>query len=368
MIAEESDWDDMMVLDMVPMKEEMPLEDRKRNKLCMKLLDTINHSVTTFRPSESLACLKAIKSTETVHRPPPVEIDVVVSGGGLKGYFMAGCGHVLLHELEIQNVKIARVAGASAGAWVGMFLLTNFGTENWIESYYKCQERPEMTMHEAYEDFWPWANSCMPENAWQICSGRLFISITEVSWRGFTNHMISEFTSNRDLFEACLASSTVPFLSTPKILRHYRGMWVLDGGLTNNTPCFPDHVRRQLVFRLTDVFYPGRLLLDPSDRCIEALVVRGAILMSRFLQGEPSDSFAWLDVNENKASIMRKSVWRWRFFYTIMGGVLGWSGYKLLTDRAWNTAARQHLSSLSKLTAGWMPSWMTWTSWRWGSK
>jgi hypothetical protein len=29
--------------------------------------------------------------------------------------------------------------------------------------------------------------------------------------------------------------------------------------------------------------------------CIEALVVRGAILMSRFLQGEESDSFAWLN-------------------------------------------------------------------------
>jgi hypothetical protein len=31
------------------------------------------------------------------------------------------------------------------------------------------------------------------------------------------------------------------------------------------------------------------------DMCIEALVVRGAILMSRFLQGEESDSFAWLN-------------------------------------------------------------------------
>ena len=29
--------------------------------------------------------------------------------------------------------------------------------------------------------------------------------------------------------------------------------------------------------------------------CIESLVVRGAMLMARFLQGEPSDSFAWLN-------------------------------------------------------------------------
>jgi hypothetical protein len=32
-----------------------------------------------------------------------------------------------------------------------------------------------------------------------------------------------------------------------------------------------------------------------TDKCIEALVVRGAILMSRFLQGEESDSFSWLN-------------------------------------------------------------------------
>jgi hypothetical protein len=32
-----------------------------------------------------------------------------------------------------------------------------------------------------------------------------------------------------------------------------------------------------------------------SDSCIEALVVRGAIQMSRFLQGEPSDSFSWIE-------------------------------------------------------------------------
>ncbi len=30
------------------------------------------------------------------------------------------------------------------------------------------------------------------------------------------------------------------------------------------------------------------------DYCIESLVVRGAILMSRFLQGQEVDSFAWV--------------------------------------------------------------------------
>jgi hypothetical protein len=153
----------------------------------------------------------------------------------------------------------------------------------------------------------------MPENAYEICSGRLFISITEVTWCGLKNRIISQYSSNRDLFEACLASSAIPYLTFPGAVRTYRDMWVLDGGITNNTPIFPDLPRRTLVFRLTDLFYPAQLMVNPRDTCIEALVVRGAIQMSRFLQGEPSDSFSWIeyDGSPNKATepvIVRRSV------------------------------------------------------------
>jgi len=285
-----------MEFDMVPVGDNSLylIEDRKRNELCRQLLDLISRSVLNFKPSKSLSCLDGMSEIHTSKREA-VEIDIVVSGGGLKGYFMSGCSHVLLQELAKQNVKIARIAGASAGAWCGLFMLANMGTENWIESYYKCKERPDMNMHEAYEDIWPWFNSCLPENAWEICSGRLFVSITEVTWFGFRNHMISEFSSNRELFEACMASSAVPYISLSTMFRSYRGMWVVDGGVTNNTPVFTDNKRRQLVFRLGDVFYPLRFLMSPTDRCIESLVVRGAILMSKFLQGDVSDSFAWLN-------------------------------------------------------------------------
>lgn len=266
-------------------------DQKKRNELCEDLLNVISKSVQTFKPSRSLANLELL---EDAPQPPSVEIDIVISGGGLKGYFMTGCSHILLHELRKQNVGIARIAGASAGAWCGLFMLTGFSTENWLETYYLCKERPGMTMHEAYDDIWPWLSSQLPDDAWKICTGRLFISVTEVTMFGFKNHMISEYSSNRDIIDACLASSTVPFISLPTMFRWFRGMCVLDGGITNNTPVFADTLRRQLVFRLSDVFYPTKFLINPGDLCIESLVVRGAILMSRFLQGESSDAFAWL--------------------------------------------------------------------------
>jgi hypothetical protein len=95
----------------------------------------------------------------------------------------------------------------------------------------------------------------LPENAWEICSGRLHISLTFLTGWGFENRIISEFTSNEDLFAACLASSTIPYITERgKMYRMFRGRCVLDGGVTNNTPIFDDGVRRQLVLRLSEVW------------------------------------------------------------------------------------------------------------------
>jgi predicted acylesterase/phospholipase RssA len=93
----------------------------------------------------------------------------------------------------------------------------------------------------------------IPANAYEICSGRLFISITYVNGFSLENAIISEFTSNEDLLHCCLASSMIPYVTAKSMYRIFRGRKTLDGGLTNNTPIFHDGVRRQLVFRLSEV-------------------------------------------------------------------------------------------------------------------
>lgn len=47
------------------------------------------------------------------------EIDMVISGGGMKCYFATGAMDVLKHAIGNHNIQIARFAGASAGAWAG---------------------------------------------------------------------------------------------------------------------------------------------------------------------------------------------------------------------------------------------------------
>jgi hypothetical protein len=297
----------------------MMLESRDHS-LCERLLDEIVDNVHSFKPSKSLELLSLMRELDDEPNSDVIkeldtdkEVDIVISGGGLKGYFVTGCSYILKKEFQKRGMRIGRVSGASAGAWAGMLLVTEMSAANWIETYYKCQERYPLTIHDVYEEIWPWMQGIMPENAYLMCSGKLFISITEVTMWGLKNHIISEFLSNYDLFLACMASSSIPFLTecTSSIFRTFRGMWVMDGGLTNNTPYFQDGLRRQLAFHLSDVDYPIRLIVAPRDPCIEALVLRGAVMMSKFLQGKEVDNreIAWVEKKDSqklKASKVHK--------------------------------------------------------------
>ena len=105
----------------------------------------------------------------------------------------------------------------------------------------------------------------LPEDAYKKCCGRLYISISFFnSWGMIENGIISDFTSNDDLIEACCASSTIPFVTERYGLRRFRGRLVADGSFTNDLPVFKDNIRRQLVFRLNEVDYSYRLVALPQ--------------------------------------------------------------------------------------------------------
>lgn len=204
--------------------EQLPF---RSHVLCERLLNEITHH-GQHRENERDS------SAYNSHWKKAIEqksIDVVISGGGLKGYYVTGASVVLKQQLDAHKITIARAAGTSAGAWAAMFLLLGITTNDWIETYYACQDRPHVTIHEAYGSVIPWLKQRLPANSWEICNHRLHICITEVTLTGFKRHVISEFHSNDDLYEACLASSTIPILSEKSGLRRYRNMWVMDGTL-----------------------------------------------------------------------------------------------------------------------------------------
>ena len=147
-------------------------------KLIEVILDTIADSVSIFRPSKSLANIyqqderyradspdqdeissdsddSSSSGTPPARSMTPVavaEIDLVISGGGFKGYFMCGAAHVLTKELAKRNMRINRIAGTSAGGWAGLFICCGFTASHWMETYYACKDRPDGTIHEVYTD------------------------------------------------------------------------------------------------------------------------------------------------------------------------------------------------------------------------
>jgi hypothetical protein len=59
--------------------------------LTEKIIHQISSSIHTFKPSKSLAELSSPRGIARTESPEPVaEIDVVISGGGMKCYYVAG--------------------------------------------------------------------------------------------------------------------------------------------------------------------------------------------------------------------------------------------------------------------------------------
>jgi hypothetical protein len=127
------------------------LKFRASTVLTEKIIAEISDSVRVFRPSKSLHELvsghegqagEEDEEAAAAAPSPTATIDLVVSGGGLKGYFVCGCVSVLQRQLASHNIHIARVSGASAGAWSGFFVCTGITTAMWMESYYYCYDNP----------------------------------------------------------------------------------------------------------------------------------------------------------------------------------------------------------------------------------
>jgi hypothetical protein len=212
------------------------------------------------------------------------EVDVVCSGGGMRGYYVTGAYCVLRRLQARGDLVVRRFAGASAGAWCAIFMCCDMDPMDWVETYWLTKRAgPRVKLLDAYLDIIPrMILRTLPEDAHLRCSGRVFISITV--WRdcALHNEVVSEFRSKEDLVAAAVASSNIPRVSVDGWGKTFRGERVFDGGFTNNLPHFRDGLRPQLSFNLALVSYPFQATLAPTDPCIEALIFRGALEMHRF--------------------------------------------------------------------------------------
>lgn len=212
----------------------------------------------------------------------PNRFDLVISGGGFYGFFVIGIDLVLKKLEKLHNIRIQRFAGSSVGAICSILMCCNIESLKILDLYERLHGRTDFFFLLREELL-----KLLPENAYFLCSGRVFIHATEIGYFGFRHAVFSQYTSNEDLIDAAMASSNCPFIINPKIFYVYKNRWYIDGCFTRALPYFSSN-SHQLLIKLYNISYHLPYIYRPLDPSIEGLVVKGAIEAEKFFNGQQS--------------------------------------------------------------------------------
>lgn len=164
-------------------------------------------------------------------------------------FSFAGCGFLSIYHIGVasclkqhvpQLLDTVKLGGASAGAIVACSLMcdcclgecTSFTLRLASKARYHSLGplHPSFDINRILSSV---LHQVLPDNAHQITSGRLHISLTRVSDRKAV--IVSEFESKDELIQALLCSAFVPLYSG-MVPPYFRGVRYVDGGLSDNIP------------------------------------------------------------------------------------------------------------------------------------
>lgn len=169
-------------------------------------------------------------------------------------FSFSGCGFLGIYHLGVsaclkQHVpnllEDCKIAGASAGSFVACCLITGCSIDECTSYVLRLVDQAESQpilgplhprfklMSELHESML----QVLPEDAYKIATGRLFISLTR--YKDLKNVIVSEYESNTELIDAMLCSGFIPFYCGI-IPPRYKGDYYWDGGLSDNQPIFDE--------------------------------------------------------------------------------------------------------------------------------
>ena len=226
----------------------------------------------------------------TKFKIPEKEFDIVIAGGGLKGYYNFGACEILKKMIKNNQIKIRYYTGVSSGAYVALFTLLNISLQT-IRNMYEFG-RLNTDKHDLNKILSKICEHILPDNVHELCNGKLKVLISKLTLKGLKPIIIDNFKSKEHLIKVLNASSFIPLITTSE----YNGIEIdnnkyFDGAFTNNTPVMIKHDFPQLLFNTTSVVYSSLYSFSIKDSNPELLIVRGAIDMEKFfLSFEKKDS------------------------------------------------------------------------------
>ena len=220
-----------------------------------------------------------------------LDYDLVVSGGGMKFYYLLG----IKKALEEKKINIKRYSGTSSGSIFIVLIICGIDNKILINTYQKLFKMSDYKMN-IIDKF---LNEVLPENCHIICSNRVFISITKIGIP-IKNEIISKFTSKKHLIEIIKISSSFPVFVNSNIFYKYKKDYYIDGFFTNNTPFFKDKLREQIIIRPFIVKYKNLQIFDMEPNSNIEYIKLGYFELNKFIKGEKVFAIEWYEPNRVK--------------------------------------------------------------------
>jgi hypothetical protein len=228
------------------------------------------------------------------------ELDLIVSGGGTKFYYLIGIKKAIEMYSKKNILKINRYAGTSSGSMLITLMACNIDNSSIINVYKQLNKNNMELIKKGLE-------MLLPKNAHIICSNKVYISVTKLGFP-FRNEIISKFSSRQDLIETILCSSSFPYFVNSEFYHKYKNKYYIDGFFSNNTPYFKDNLRKQLIINpfliKYSTFHPFEL--EPNSH-IKYISV-GFKDFHKFLDGTKILPFEWYKKNKKKYFSIRKHI------------------------------------------------------------
>ena len=215
------------------------------------------------------------------------EIDLIIGGGGFNGFYVFGFNKILKKLEREEKLKIQRYAGTSVGAICAILIVCQVTDEQILSLYENIKNKREFLMYIRDE-----LKRILPSNAYLLCTNKVYISVTSFPY--LQNHILSEYESNDELIDACIASSCMPFLVTNRLYHTFRKRYYLDGFLSRNLIFFNDNKREQLVIQPHKVEYNLFNRFVAKNSAVTGLIVKGAVDAESFFSKEQNLELPYL--------------------------------------------------------------------------
>jgi hypothetical protein len=172
--------------------------------------------------------------------------DLIISGGGVKYFYMIGI-KIVLDILERNNIlKINRYSSLSSGCVSIVMMACNVNNTILIKKYKKyiildkISKLPKLKLLQLF------LAETLPDNAHLLCNNRVFITATELDYIP-KKVIFSKYKSKKDLINKIMCSVSFPYFINKDYYYNLNNKKYIDGCFMINTPYFNNNTNQIII-------------------------------------------------------------------------------------------------------------------------